>query len=127
MDNLNGTYHDLKSGLDYNFTSVAGTFNDRFDVVFQTNQTLSTEDVELDQITLYYNTTQQSLYVKELKEEVKTLVIYNTLGQVMYKNSSVTTHQLANGLAINGISTGVYIVSIQLNNNTSIDKKIIVK
>ncbi|MGB6268192.1 MAG: hypothetical protein WBF67_04205, partial [Olleya sp.] len=46
-DNLLSTIHDLSSS-DYNFTSSAGTFNDRFEVVFN-NASLSTNDFALNE------------------------------------------------------------------------------
>lgn len=46
-DNLTGAMHDLKIGP-YNFTSESGTYNERFEIVFQAD-TLGIEDVEANE------------------------------------------------------------------------------
>ena len=43
-DNLTGGHFDLRSTEPYNFTSVAGSFTDRFQVIFQDSSALSTEE-----------------------------------------------------------------------------------
>ncbi len=127
LDNLNGTYHDLKSGLDYNFTSVAGTFNDRFDVVFQTENTLSTVEFSSENTVIYYNNNLDQLFVKQLKEEVKYVQLINMLGQAVYKNQNIKNYQIENGIKISGLSAGMYVVSIKTETNKTIDKKIMIK
>lgn len=42
-DHLTGTLHDLQAGA-YSFTSAVGTFNDRFEIVYQNDEVLSLHD-----------------------------------------------------------------------------------
>ncbi|WGD36002.1 LamG-like jellyroll fold domain-containing protein [Olleya sp. YS] len=129
LDNLTGNYHDLKSGLDYNFTSLVGEFNNRFDIVFQNPDTLSNDEFELDtdNTVIYFNSTQELLYVKGLDQDVKSATLYNAIGQEVFKSTSVTKNQLESGLQISNLSTGMYIVSIKTEKNQIIDKKIIIE
>ncbi len=129
LDNLTGTYHDLTSATPYSFTSTAGTFNDRFDIVFKNAEALSNEDFELEtqNTSIFYQNTQALLFVKGLESKVKTVQLYNTLGQEVYNNKSLTNQQLESGISISNLSTGMYIVSITTTNNQSIDKKIIIE
>ncbi|RAJ12147.1 LamG-like jellyroll fold domain-containing protein [Olleya aquimaris] len=129
LDNLTGNYHDLKSGLEYNFTSLVGEFNNRFDVVFQNPETLSNEEFDLDSenTVIYFNNAQELLYVKGLDQETKAIKLYNAIGQEVFKSASITKNHLENGLQISNLSTGMYIVSIKTLNNQTLEKKIIIE
>jgi len=96
--------------------------------VFNSGVALSTEEVEaLNAATIYYNNAQETLYVKGLKEQVKQLNVYNALGQVIQTKQDVSIETLEQGIAINNLSTGLYIVSLKTKNNQTVDKKIIVE
>lgn len=125
-DNLTGYYHDLRSDTSYNFTSTAGTFNDRFDIVFQTGNTLSNDDFDANTSIIYVNNQTDLLYVKELKEQVKQLTLTNMLGQTVRTITNTNNQQLENGINIGNLSTGVYIVVVKTNYNRNISKKIII-
>ncbi|WP_397363925.1 LamG-like jellyroll fold domain-containing protein [Olleya sp. R77988] len=127
-DNQTGTYHDLTTNQDYSFTSNAGAFNDRFDIVFQSEAAiLGVDDFNSDNVSIYFINTQDLLFVKGLEQEVKLVTLYNALGQEVFKTVSVTNSQLKNGLQISNLSSGLYIISIKTENNQTIDKKIIIE
>ena len=125
-DNLTNTYFDLRNEQAYNFTSVAGEFSDRFDIVFQSGETLSNEEFTNDNTLIYVNNIEDMLYVKGLSNQAKQLNITNMLGQTIKTYANITTQQLQNGINISSLSTGVYVVSVQTENNLTIDKKIII-
>ncbi|RAJ12148.1 LamG-like jellyroll fold domain-containing protein [Olleya aquimaris] len=128
LDNLTGVYHNLNGNQEYNFTSEAGEYNDRFDLVFQNKSAvLGVDNFETDNSLIYYSTSQETLFVKGLKTEAKVVKLYNALGQEVYNNVSITNQQLENGLKFSNLSTGLYIVSIKTENNQTIDKKIIIE
>ena len=123
----NDTYHNLRT-LAYTVTVEAGVIANRFEIVFTPGETLNTEDFDTkENTTIFYNNTQESLFVKGLKDNVKQLVLYNTLGQNVFNKQDLSTQTLANGISISNLSTGLYIVSIKTENNTTIDKKIIIE
>ncbi|AUC74469.1 GEVED domain-containing protein [Olleya sp. Bg11-27] len=128
-DNFNNIYYDLTSDQAYSFASEAGVFADRFDVVFQSAETLSTDgfEMDIDNVSVFYLDTQDLLFVKGLNVTVKGLKLYNTLGQQVYNSTSVTNQLLENGLSLTNLSTGLYVVSITMENNQTLEKKIILK
>ena len=126
-DNLLGTYFDLRNEQSYNFTSEAGTFENRFDVVFTPAETLNTEDfIENDNL-IYFNNHQDLLFVKGLKENSVSVTLYNTLGQTVATYNNISSNKLENGLSLTNLSTGMYVVSLRSKSNFKIDKKIIIE
>jgi hypothetical protein len=125
-DNLTGLNYDLRSSEPYNFTSVAGSFSDRFQVVFQDPEALSTEDFTSDITLIYVNQAEDKLYVKQLTNQVKELSISNMLGQRIKTFKAINNQTLENGLNISDIYSGVYLISILTENDQKIDKKVII-
>lgn len=125
-DNLTGTYFDLRIGA-YSFSSeVSGQDTDRFDVVFQSGDTLSNDDFINDSTLIYVNNTEDMLYVKGLTKKAKHLSMTNMLGQAIKTYNNIDNQTLENGVDISNLSAGVYLVSVQTENNLTIDKKIII-
>ncbi len=125
-DNLTGQNYDLRSTEPYNFTSVAGSFTDRFQVIFQDPAALSTEEFITDNTLIYVNQPEQKLHVKQLTDQAKELSISNMLGQRIKYINSVNNQTLENGIDISDLSSGIYIISIKTENDLSIDKKVII-
>jgi hypothetical protein len=125
-DLLTGQHYDLRSTEPYSFTSVAGSFTDRFKVVFQDPSALSTEEFMSDNTLIYVNQPEQKLHVKQLTDQAKELSISNMLGQRIKYINSVNNQTLENGIDISGLSSGIYIISIKTENDLSIDKKVII-
>lgn len=67
-DNFTDTYFDLTEKTAYQFTSDQGKFNQRFEIVFQSQaQTLSLEESRTTENFIYYNNTEQKLFAKKIK------------------------------------------------------------
>ncbi|WP_452227343.1 LamG-like jellyroll fold domain-containing protein [Lacinutrix cladophorae] len=127
-DNLTGTYFDLRQELAYTFTSEAGVFNERFEIVFQQEERLSIEEVTaLNNTVIYYNNTTGLLYAKGLQNTASNVSLTNMLGQNVYRKTNVSNQSLENGMSINKLATGIYIVSIKTKENKAIDKKIVIE
>ena len=124
-DAQEGIYHDLRTG-DYNFTALAGEDTTRFKIVFKAQETLSINDEELNAVLIYVNNTDDKLYIKELKSNAKTLNIVNILGQNVMEYKTLNQQQLNNGLSTATLSTGVYIINLELENGAAIAKKVII-
>ena len=125
-DNLTGQHFNLRNTSSYNFTSVAGSFTERFQVIFQDPEALSTEDFTTDNTLIYVNQLEDKLYVKQLDEQVKQLSITNLLGQTIKTYNTINNQTLENGINISGLSSGVYVISITTEKNQAINKKVIV-
>jgi len=126
VDNLTSESHNLRSPKGYYFTSDAGSFTNRFQIVFQNPSTLATEEFTHDNTLIFVNQLEDKLYVKSLSNQAKQLSMINMLGQSVRSYNAVNNQTLENGVDISNLNSGVYIVSIQTENNISIDKKVII-
>jgi len=123
-DNLTGEYFDLRSPKGYNFTSEAGTFMDRFQVIFQ-DPALSNEEFTQDKPSIYVNQTEDKLYAKQLISQVRELTIFSMLGQRIKSIKSINNQILERGIDISDLSSNLYVVSIRTDNK-SINKKVLI-
>ncbi len=126
-DNLTGTYFDLTADTAYGFSSGQGIFNDRFVIVFQSEQeSLSTEESIASENYIYYQNKTNTLFVKKLNSNVSKLSLINMRGQVVLEMANVSRERLENGLQFNNISIGAYVVCMRTETNEVLTKKIIV-
>jgi len=125
-DNLTGEIYDLRSTEPYNFTSEAGTFTNRFEVVFS-DPTLSVGTQEIEDVVIYTNRTTKMLFIKGLDQEAKSLSLTNMLGQTVKTFNNIQSDDLNNGVYIGQLSSGVYFTNIEIENDLRINKKILIK
>ena len=126
-DNETGVYFNLREDTAYGFSSGQGIFNDRFEIVFQSEQqSLSTEESSVSQNYIYYQNTSNTLYVKKLNSAVRKLSLINMRGQAIMEFTDVSRERLENGIQFNNVSTGAYVVCIRTDTNEMLTKKIIV-
>ena len=123
-DNLTDTYFNLRNGA-YSFSSTtSGEDTERFDIVFK-NQTLSTGDILVDDVVIF--TSDDKLFIKGLNQDAKLLSLTNMLGQTITSFSNVANSAMENGIGIQNLSAGVYIVNINTSDNIKIDRKVILE
>jgi hypothetical protein len=118
-DNVTGTVHNLKDG-NYTFTSEAGTFNDRFEVVY-THETLGTalpvisvKDVVVLQ--------QDRQVIVNAPQAIKSVVVYDLLGKVIYVNNNINAQEFKSSQIT--VENQVVIVKVTLENQQIINKKV---
>ena len=127
-DNETGVYFNLREDTAYGFSSGQGIFNDRFEIVFQSEQqSLSTEESSVSQNYIYYQNTSNTLYVKKLNSAVRKLSLINMRGQAIMEFTDVSRERLENGIQFNNVSTGAYVVCMRTEANEVLTKKVIVK
>lgn len=127
-DNLTGEYFDLKSYEPYEFSSDAGEFTDRLEIVFhqQENETLSQIDQDLKALNLYYAIGRKKIVVlNPTNEELKSIEVINMVGQSVQRINMFEGSY--NEYEVTNLNTGTYIIKLTTATNTSITKKIIVK
>lgn len=125
-DNLTGSYFNLRSEEIYGFSSEAGEFQSRFEVVFrEQDDTLSTELDGYQYNLVYFNNNTHKLFVKGLQTDVDQIMLLNILGQSIREFTNVKTQDLEKGLEISNVSSGTYVVYIKTNTTTK-TKKIII-
>lgn len=116
-DKTTGAIHDLTNGS-YSFTSAAGTFEDRFTIVY--TQTLGTNNPqnELNDVIVYSNNNKLKI---ESTEQIQSVFVYDLLGRILFENDNVNDVSFAS-TPIN--TQQVIIAKIILSNTTVITKKI---
>ena len=126
-DNLTNTYFNLRNGNAYEFTSAPGQFNDRFYIVFKNSQTLSNEDILLENTLIYMNNLEEKLFIKGLNQDAKSITLTNMLGQNLKSMVDVSNNTMENGIIIHNLNSGIYVVNIETEGNDQLSKKIILE
>lgn len=118
---LNVTHNISQS--DYTFTSEAGSFNNRFEIVF-TEQSLGIQDETIDQNLIITEIDQNIIKVStSLNSQIETVKLYNLQGKLV-SNTSVNNRGYTI-INIPNLSSSVYIVQAELDNNITINTKLI--
>jgi PKD repeat protein len=123
-DKLLNTIHNL-SASSYVFSSEAGEFNNRFEIVFK-NQTLSTRDLEISNtnIEVIVLNTGYVQFSTNDNSVIKNIKIYNALGQRIFDiktNSTIKTYNFTNQKA------SIYFAKVTLANEKELTKKFVVR
>lgn len=120
QDNMLNVIHNLKLAP-YSFTSQAGTFDNRF-VLLYTENTLSNEDFSsLENSVFVYDN--GKIVVKSSIETMKTITVFDVLGRTIsnYNNVNANEFELKNLSP----SAKTLIIKIELANGVIVNKKII--
>lgn len=118
-DKLLNVTHDLKSSP-YHFNTTAGNINDRFKVVYLNGALNNASNDYNNNIKV---TTNENVSVYSTKEQIKSIIVYNVLGQKLkeYTNINANNFSLA-GLQKNNTTL---LLEIQLDNDTKTTEKVI--
>lgn len=84
-----GVIHDLKES-DYSFTSVVGTFNDRF-VLRYTTEALGVNDADAGQNSILVFKNKQDVHVASGKVDMQTIRIYDLRGRLLTQKLNVNS------------------------------------
>ena len=120
VDNLLGSITNL-SDSDYTFQSGAGTYIDRFTIVFQ-NSILNNSELNIDLIRVFPNPANDKLFIVSPRETVNQVTIYDVRGRMLNQISfsESNTYQVD----LSALVDATYFVTITTNNG-SITKRII--
>ena len=127
-DNLTDVYFNLKAGETYEFTSEAGNFPNRFELLFKTQSaTLSQTNYELEGLDVYYALNRSKLVVlNSNNKKIKNIELYNIFGQSVYSNVSINEESYSE-IQLGNLSVGTYIIKLVTAENGVLTKKILVK
>lgn len=114
-DNLLDITHNLTDGK-FEINLPAGEYIDRYSLVFQESGTLTTPDKDLDKTTVFYNGKNQIVVTNPKQMEIKSIDIYNVLGQHVVSYSENESHQTKIVVPF-AESAGVYIVVLNTKNS----------
>lgn len=120
-DKSNNTYHNLREGA-FNFSTTAGTFNNRFEMVYDIeNSVYSRNEINENDLLVYgYD---KSITITSKEQKIKSIEVYDILGKQLFLNTAVDAKEFST--PINTSSNSFLIVKTTLENNTTSTRKII--
>jgi hypothetical protein len=119
-DNLTGQIHDIK-GSAYSFSSEAGTFNSRFQIVYQ-NSALGIENPEIKDDSIIVFTKNGNIEINAGKSQIKTVELYDMRGRLVTQSQNINDTTVS----INPqIQKQVLLVKVSLESNHVVTKKIV--
>lgn len=117
-DNLLGIDHNIKEGA-YNFTTTAGTFENRFEIVYVSNALGVTNP---DTSTTFASINHNTIKV-ESSEYIKTINLYDISGKLINRyHLANASKQLTDSF---NYPNGIYVAEITLENDVVVKKKLI--
>ena len=128
-DNTTQIYHDIREDA-FEIDMPAGTVNDRFTLRFKNPELLANNNFDLTAniLTAFYTNDDSMINVTntDLNTEVKSVALYNILGQFIQRWEVDNRHQAKIQLPVKHTPTGTYIMKVQTSKG-DISKKIIIK
>lgn len=106
----------------------AGTYNDRFFVVFQDNSTLDIEDYDTSSMVINYLSNSEEIYVRIPNKEIKKVRLFSLIGQSVQEWDSIEdfySEQNAYRLPVETVSEGTYIIQVETTESIHSRKVII--
>lgn len=122
LDKSDNTYHNLKEDR-YTFTTAAGAFNSRFEVHYVNDGALGVDNpvVAESDITVYK--TGDQIGVRVNNNTIDSVQVYDLTGRIIVSQAKVNSNEFrTSGL---NVGTQVVIVKVNLENNQSVSKKVI--
>lgn len=120
-DKLTNTVFDLKDS-NYNFTTVAGTFNDRFILRF-INKTLGVSLVETLEKQVLISNKNKQIKINSQFESIDKVLVYDLFGRKIYQKTNVNSNELS--ILNLASSQHAFLVKVTLQNGKTVTKKII--
>jgi hypothetical protein len=119
-DNLLGTTTSLNEAP-YQFTTDAGTFDARFEVVYLPAESLGVQNPELANMVVVYQQN-GAININSGTAEMTSVALYDVLGRKLYENNSINKTETS----ITGLAVSKVVLIVEINTvNGKISKKII--
>ncbi|RZJ34140.1 MAG: choice-of-anchor D domain-containing protein [Flavobacterium sp.] len=118
-DNLNGTITDLKAGA-YNFSSEAGTFTGRFDVLYDTALAVHNPTFDSNGVVVYKSAA--DIVINSGSTAMDNVKIYDIRGRLIIEKDAVNASQIA---IPSGTTNQVLIVKITSESGATVTKKVV--
>ena len=114
--------HDLKAS-DYTFTTVPGTFNNRFVLRYIPQETLANPELENTIANVVIFKDKNELKVRSSLENISKISVYDILGRTVFSEENINSNQFQAADIVYDRQT--LIVKVQLANNAIVTKKVI--
>jgi len=119
-DNLTGIIHDLKESS-YTFTTEAGTFNTRFEIVY-TNSVLATGSPEFNADNVMVYKEGSSIHINAGAATITEVVVYDIRGRKLYSKNTINAAETA----ITGLQADTQVLIIEVHTTKgTVSKRIV--
>ncbi|GGD18453.1 T9SS type A sorting domain-containing protein [Flavobacterium orientale] len=122
-DTTTETYHNLKEGP-FTFTSIAGTFNERFQVHY-INPLLSVNNPVFNEESVVIYGSNKTITAASTAATITGIEIYDVLGKRIYFNTTLDTSEFVTHAF--DLNAAFLIVKLTLENNKTVTRKIILQ
>ncbi|GAA4883127.1 T9SS sorting signal type C domain-containing protein [Flaviramulus aquimarinus] len=125
FDNINNTYTDIKNNT-FEVTLDEGTHDKRFEITFKQENTLSIEKNNFVEFNVFQNNRISQLKILNPNSlKINSLSLYDISGkQVLIDH--ISSDRRRRIYSTKSLSGGIYVVKIDLDNNQTFSKKIVV-
>ncbi|GAA4037212.1 hypothetical protein GCM10022386_23750 [Flavobacterium cheonhonense] len=120
-DTVTGTVHNLSDGA-YSFATESGTFNARFEVVFQASTLGVTDPVLTENQVVIYKTPSNEISINTGNFVMDHVMIYDLAGRLLFQQKDINNSQ---ALIKVGFATEVLLVKIKTQDGKSVTKKVL--
>ncbi len=120
-DTVTGTVHNLSDGA-YSFATESGTFNARFEVVFQSSTLGVTDPVLNENQVVIYKTPTNEIAINTGNFVMDDVLIYDLAGRLLFQQKDINNNQ---ALIKVGFATEVLLVKIKTQDGKSVTKKVL--
>ncbi|WP_430401127.1 LamG-like jellyroll fold domain-containing protein [Flavobacterium sp.] len=119
-DKLVNIKHDIKQS-EYNFNSNAGTFNERFSIVYK-NGLLSNEDFEGSNNLIVFINSSNQIIIEDSKNYLETVEIYDVSGRQLFSKNGISSNEFN---VLNSFGNQVLLVRVTNENGIVLTKKVL--
>lgn len=121
-DKLLHVLHNLMESY-YEFESVSGEFKDRFEIVFEEEEVMDTQDLNEELVRIYLH--DQNIVIESKSDKILSVELFDLSGRNIYKNSKIDAniYRIKSPL----LKSQVLIVKVQTQKGEITTKKIIYK
>lgn len=120
-DTVTGTVHNLSEGA-YSFATESGTFNARFEVVFQASTLGVTNPVLSENQVVIYKTPSNEISINTGNFVMDHVMIYDLAGRLLFQQKDINDSQTVIKV---GFATEVLLVKIKTQDGKSVTKKVL--
>ncbi len=123
-DNVTGIVHNLKDS-DYTFTTVPGTFNDRFVLRYLPQEDLSTNIPVVDDNSIVVFNKNNQISIKSAEQTINTVEVYDLQGRVLLTKNNIKSQDFTTQTL--SVSNQVVLVKVITENSAELVKKVMLK
>ncbi|OAB28771.1 Cadherin-like [Flavobacterium fryxellicola] len=121
-DKVTSVNHDLKKA-NYSFTATAGTFNDRFEIVYKGNSTLGLAEGVFNENTVLVYNQKGMMNINAGKQTIAAVKIFDIRGRLVYEKNNINSSLTALDSFVAAHQT--LIIQITSDENKVVRKKLL--